>query len=106
VVEIGKAPGSVVILHFAKAAAFGVMSGPQSGYDTIALPQATFEKAMNLYLFWPNDDPGDHWNHIKKIASEVNEVTSSVAGIAGNCNVVKIKQAGATLSGMPLPGPI
>ncbi len=83
--------GSLAI-QFLKAKTFGIMTD----YGTLTLPESV--RGYAVAFFWPNDAPGDHWNHFINILKQGEHVTESVAGIAGN--VVKIGKDAAEFLAM------
>lgn len=73
---------SQVAIQFVKAKTFGIMSD----YGTLTLPSSL--QGFVVAFFWPEDAPGDHWNHIINILEQSRIATEKLAGVSGN--VVKV----------------
>lgn len=73
---------SQVAIQFIKAKTFGIMSD----YGTLTLPESL--RGYVVAFFWPEDAPGDHWNHFINILEQGKIATDKLAGVSGN--VVKV----------------
>lgn len=80
---------SAIAIQFMKPKTLGT----PTDYGTIHLPRTV--AGHTIMFFWPNDAPGDHWNHMISILGQAKTVTSQVAGIASN--VASVGQDAAQL---------
>ena len=87
----GIAPG-LTYIQFLKAKTFGVLCD----YGTLELPEEVFQDPLYIYLFWPNDAPGDAWNDFMNILKGMDGVVSEIASIADG--VVKIGKDAAQIA--------
>lgn len=90
-IDLGEGSGPISI-QFIKAKTFGI----DTDYGTLTLPGSV--NGHLIVFFWPEDEPGDHWNHFIEILNQAETVTGAVAGIAEN--VVRIGQAAKDFAGM------
>jgi len=89
--DLGENEGPISI-QFVKAKTFGI----DTDYGTMTLPETV--NGHLIVFFWPEDEPGDHWNHFVNILEQGEKVTGLIAGIAEN--VVKIGKAGKDFAGL------
>ncbi|TMW67896.1 hypothetical protein Poli38472_007568 [Pythium oligandrum] len=80
-VDLGEDCGHLAI-QFIKSKTFGIMSD----YGTLTLPESL--RGYVVAFFWPNDAPGDHWNHFINILEQTQNATGKIAGVSDN--VVKV----------------
>jgi hypothetical protein len=90
-IDLGDAAGPIAI-QFVKAKTFGEMTN----YGTLALPESV--NGHLIVFFWPEDEPGDHWNHFLNILDQGVRVTGAIAGIAEN--VVRIGKSAKEFAGL------
>lgn len=90
-VDLGEDRSNLAI-QFLKPKTFGI----KSDYGTLTLPDSL--RGYVIAFFWPNDAPGEHWNHFVNILEQGRHATDAVAGVASN--VVKVGKEATEFLGM------
>merc|ERR1719324_1546463 len=88
--------GDYLHVQFLKPKTFGIYTN----YGTLCIPGSQ-AGGKNVFLFWPNDAPGDAWNDFVNDLDQIAGVTKKTASIGDNLlDVVKNAAALAKAVGL------
>merc|ERR1712039_465569 len=90
--------GAHLDIQFLKPKTFGVLTD----YGTLPIP-GNQVRGKNVFLFWPNDAPGDAWNDFINDLDQIAGVTRKIATIGDNLLDVA-KNAAALAAAVGLTG--